>query len=202
MGGSLLSFGVGGEHDLDLDTEDTLLEEDVADTDVNEVLGGLTGLDHVTVAELHGLSTLAADLSGDLDFAALGLGLHDGAENSVASTANGDTVEQLEAEGLGLREGRESTEGDALGVQLDGTVAETETLLNDGGQLANAAALLSQNILGTSGADDHLSALGSLADLYSGISVVGELSGQKVVQLGVEQTVLNELRSLNQTYSR
>lgn len=195
VGGTLLSFGIGGEHDLDLDTEDTLLEEHVADADVDEVLGGLTGLDHVTVAELHGLGTLAAELSGYLDFATLGLGLHDDAEDSVAGTTNGNSVEQLETQRLSLSKSRETTEGHTLGVELDGAIGERETLLHHGGQLTNTTTLLSQDILGTSGANDHLCALGGLTDLNSSVSIVGELAAQEVVKLGVEETILNELHS-------
>ena len=44
-----LALGVGSTHDLDLDTENTLAEEDVAGSAVNEFFGGLTGVDHETV---------------------------------------------------------------------------------------------------------------------------------------------------------
>jgi len=47
--GAGLALGVGAAHDLDLDTKDTLAEEDVAGGGVNELLGGLTGVDHEAV---------------------------------------------------------------------------------------------------------------------------------------------------------
>jgi hypothetical protein len=47
--GTRLSFGVRTAHDLDLDTEDTLAEKNVTGSTVNEVLGGLTRVDHETV---------------------------------------------------------------------------------------------------------------------------------------------------------
>jgi len=47
--GTSLALGVGTAHDLDLDTENTLAEENVTSGVVNEVLGGLTGVDHETV---------------------------------------------------------------------------------------------------------------------------------------------------------
>lgn len=47
--GAGLALGVGTAHDLDLDTEDTLAKEDVAGSGVDELLGGLTGVDHETV---------------------------------------------------------------------------------------------------------------------------------------------------------
>lgn len=47
--GAGLALGVGAAHDLDLDTKDTLAEENVASGGVDELLGGLTGVDHETV---------------------------------------------------------------------------------------------------------------------------------------------------------
>jgi hypothetical protein len=47
--GTSLALGVGAAHDLNLDTEDTLAEENVTGSGVNELLGGLTGVDHETV---------------------------------------------------------------------------------------------------------------------------------------------------------
>ena len=44
-----LAFGVAAAHDLDFDTEDTLAEEDVAGCGVDEVFGGLTGVNHEAV---------------------------------------------------------------------------------------------------------------------------------------------------------
>lgn len=196
VGGSLLSFGVGGEHDADLDTDNTLLEEDVADADINEILGGLTSLDHVAITELHLLGTLAAELAGDLNFDTLGLRLHNDTQNTVAGTTNSNTVQQLETQGLSLGQSRETTEGNALSVQLDGAIREVETLLDDGSQLANAAALLTQNILGTGGTDDDLSALGGLTDLDTSETIVAQLALEEVVQLGVEETILDELYSV------
>lgn len=47
--GTGLALGVGAAHDLDLDTEDTLAEENVTGSAVDEVEGGLTGVDHEAV---------------------------------------------------------------------------------------------------------------------------------------------------------
>jgi len=55
---SVLSLGVVGLHDLYLDSHDSLLEEDVSDGDVDEVQLRLSGADHVSLLELHGLGSL------------------------------------------------------------------------------------------------------------------------------------------------
>ena len=56
-------------HDLDLDSEDTLAELDVADGNIDELELGLTGGDDVALLVLLGLCALATDLSGDDDLA-------------------------------------------------------------------------------------------------------------------------------------
>ena len=58
--GAGLALGVGTAHDLDLDTKDTLAEENVASSGVDELLGGLTGVNHETV-----LFSMLVDISCD-----------------------------------------------------------------------------------------------------------------------------------------
>ena len=62
---TVLASGVMRQLDLDLDTQHTLLELDVADSEVDVVVHGISGLDHVSIAELHRLGTGSAELSGD-----------------------------------------------------------------------------------------------------------------------------------------
>lgn len=73
------------QHDahFDLDTKDTLTKEDVADSVINEVTGGLTGVDHETVGELHRLSTGSTKLAGDNDLATFSPRLHDETKNTI-----------------------------------------------------------------------------------------------------------------------
>lgn len=44
-----LALGVGAAHDLNLDTKDTLAEENVTGSGVDELLSGVTGVDHESV---------------------------------------------------------------------------------------------------------------------------------------------------------
>ena len=76
--------------------------------------------------------------------------------------ADGETTKKLVAERLALSDGRENTVLDLLGVELEGVVRELEALLNERGELADAATLLTQNLLGVGGADDDLGRAGSL----------------------------------------
>ena len=53
---------------------------------VDELLSGLTGVDHETVGELHGLGTGSTELARDDNLATLGTRLHDETEDTIAST--------------------------------------------------------------------------------------------------------------------
>mmetsp|Transcript_15213 Transcript_15213/g.42884 ORF Transcript_15213/g.42884 Transcript_15213/m.42884 type:complete len:280 (-) Transcript_15213:156-995(-) len=190
---SHLSLGIVREHDGDSDSDNALSHENVTHGGVRVDLAGMSGLDHVAIAELHALGTLSAELSGDDDLATLGGGLHHEPDHTVARTSHGQPSQQLELEGFGLGLGAEAAVLHALGVQLDGAIGEFESLLHDGGQLADAASVLSQHALGAGGADDDLGSVRGGADLNSGVSVLGQFAIQQLVQFGVEDSISDKL---------
>jgi hypothetical protein len=196
LGWAGLALGVGAAHDLNLDTEDTLAEQDVAGSVVNEVLGGLTGVDHETVSELHALGTGGPELSGNNNLATLSARLHDEPQDTVASPSDGQTIEKLVSEGLALGDGGETTVLNLGGVEGDGVLGELESLLDERGELTDAATLLSKNLLGVCGADDDVGDSGGDADLDAGVALLGQLALEELVQLGVEDTVSDELSPL------
>mmetsp|Transcript_12834 Transcript_12834/g.23324 ORF Transcript_12834/g.23324 Transcript_12834/m.23324 type:complete len:327 (+) Transcript_12834:172-1152(+) len=181
------------KHNLNLNTEHTLLELDVAGGLVDVVVGGVTGGDHVSVLELHRLGTLGTQLTGNDDFATLGLVLHDEAENAVASAADGDALHKLVAKGLGLSHSAEPTVLYLLGVEGNGSLGHIETLLDKRGKLADAPALLADDVLRAGGLDDDLSAADRSSNLDTRVSILSQLAGEELVELGVEDTVLDEL---------
>eukprot|EP00976_Prorocentrum_cordatum_P072879 1180876-Prorocentrum_minimum.AAC.2 len=67
-----------------LDTQHTLTEHDVAHSAVDVLLLGGTGGDHVTIAELHRLGALSAQLAAHNNLATLSAVLHDETEHTVA----------------------------------------------------------------------------------------------------------------------
>ncbi len=71
---------------LNLDTQNTLPQEDVPDGVVDKVVGGLTRVDHETVGELHGLGTSGTQFTGYDDFTTLGAGVHDESEDTVTGS--------------------------------------------------------------------------------------------------------------------
>ena len=70
--------------------------------------------------------------------------------------ADRKTTKELVPQTLALSDSRETTVLDLLGVKLKGVVGELETFLHERSELANAATLLAQNLLGVGGADDNL----------------------------------------------
>ena len=100
-------MSVANSH-FNLDTKNTLTEHDVPDGVVNEVEGGLTGVNHEAVGELHGLGTGSTKLAGDDNLATLGTRLNNEAEDTIASPEiedEGSIVETL-AGGTYLRTAR------------------------------------------------------------------------------------------------
>lgn len=201
-GGAGLALGVGATHDLDLDTEHTLAEQDVTGGAVDKVLSGLTGVDHEAVGELHGLGTSSTELARNDDLATLGARLHDEAQDTVAGTTDGQTVKELVAEGLALGDGGQTAVLDLGGVKGHAVLGELEALLDQASQLANAATLLAEDLLSVGGADDDVGNGGGDADFDTGITLLSQLALEEFVQLGVEDTVGDELSPLGAVRER
>ena len=162
---------------------------------VDVIVAGISGVDHETVDELHGLGPLSSKLAGHDDLAALGSRLHDEAEDTVAGTSDGQATDELVPHALGLGDGAETAGGDLLGVELDRSLGEVEPLLDDGGELANPAALLSEHVLGAGGHDNDLGPGGRHTDLDTGVAILGQLTSEELVQLGLEHAVGDELEA-------
>jgi len=177
------------EHNLHLDAKDTLAKEHVADGPINVLPRRITGGDHVAIRELHALGTLTPDLARQHDLDTEGTALHDEADHAIASPTGGEASKKLVAEGLGLGDSAEATVEHLLSVQLNGSRREVETLLHDGSELANAAALLSQHVLGTGGTDDDLVAGRRLADFHTGVTILSQLTLEELVELSIEDPI-------------
>jgi hypothetical protein len=139
--------------------------------------------------ELHALGTSGPELSGNNNLATLGAGLHDESQDTVASPSDGQTIEKLVSEGLALGDGRETTVLDLRGVERNRVLGELEALLDERGELTDAATLLSENLLCVGGADDDVGDGGCDADLDAGVALLGQLALEELVQLSIEDTV-------------
>ena len=197
--GTHAASGVVREHDDDLETDDTRAHEHVLLGDILENDARVTSLDHVTVTEDLRVGTLGTSLTADRDLAATGARLHDETDDTVAGTTDGKTLEELVLERLALSHGTETTVGDTLDIESDLILVESETLLDDTGELTDALTVLAEDALGTSGADDDLSAGGSATDLNTSIAKIDELTSEELADLRVENTVCNKLSLLGAT---
>lgn len=191
--GAGLAIRVAAAHDLDLDTEHTLTEQDVTGGSVDELTSWLARVDHEAVSELHGLGAGSAKLAGDDNLATLGTALHDEAENAVAGTADGQTIQELVAQRLALGDSRETAVLNLGGIEGDGVLGELKALLDETGELADAAALLAKDLLGVGGANDDIGDSWSNADLDAGVALLSQLALEELVQLSVENAVGDEL---------
>lgn len=163
---------------------------------VNEVPGWLTGVDHETVSELHALGTSSTELSRDDNLATLSTALHDESENTIAGSSDSETVEELVSQGLALGDSGETTVLDLGGVEGNGVFWELESLLDERGELANAASLLSENFLGVGCPDDDIGDGRSNTDFDTRVSLLGQFTLEELVQLSVEHTISDELSPL------
>ena len=96
-----------------------LLQLDVTGSLVDVVSSSGTRRDHVSLVELHGLGTLTTHLTGNDDFATLGIVLHNITEDAVASAADGQHTEELSAEVLSVGNGAHGTVEDATQKHQD-----------------------------------------------------------------------------------
>jgi len=110
-----------------------------------------------------------------------------------------------------LRDGRETASLNLLGIELKSILGEFEPLLNESSELANTATLLSKDFLGMCGANDYLRLRGLDSclmgraertdlcarvrdtDIAARVTFFRELAGEKLVQLGTEDTICNKL---------
>jgi len=153
-------------------------------------------VDHETISELHGLGTSSAQLSGNNDLTTLSTALHDESENTIASSSDRKTVEEFVSEGLALSDGGETSVLYLGGVQGNAVLGELEALLDERGQLADAASLLTENFLGVGCADDDVGDGRGDSDFDSRVSFLSQFALEELVQFGVENTIGDELSPL------
>jgi hypothetical protein len=163
---------------------------------VDEVLCWLTRVDHETISELHALGTSSTQLSGNDNLATLSTTLHDESENSIACSADSQTVEELVSEGFALGDGRETSVLNLGSVERDGVLGELESLLDEGGELTDTSSLLAENFLGVGCADDDVGDGGRDSDFDTRVSLLSQLPLEEFVQFCVENTIGDELSPL------
>jgi hypothetical protein len=93
-----------------------------------------------------------------------------------------------------LCNGRETTVLDLGSVQRDRVFGEFEALLDEGGEFANATALLAEDFLGMGGADDDVGNGRGDADFNTRVALFSQFALEEFVQFSVEDTICGERR--------
>ena len=114
VGWSVGTGGVVWEHDLDLASHDSLLEEDVSGGDIQVVQLGLSSADHISLFEFHGLGSLLSHLSGDDDFASSSTTsiLHDSLDDGLSGHSDWDVGLELGLQVFDLSSSAQTSEVD------------------------------------------------------------------------------------------
>lgn len=136
-------------------------------------------------------------------------------EDTIARTANGKTIKKLVAEGLALSDGRETTRLNLGGIEGDRVRREAEAVGDEAGQLlvcqhrcqlnphvsehsylTDSSSLLTENLLGVRSANDDIGDGGGNTHFHAGVTFLSQLALEELVELGVEDTVGDELAAL------
>lgn len=176
---------------LHFNTNDTLSQENVSNSGVNVSFDWVTGMDHHTVNEFHALRSLSSDFTGNNDFATSRTLFHDESKDTVGGSSDSETSEKLVPKRLGLGNSGHTSVGDSLNVEIDLALFVAPSFVDDGGQFSNSSSFLAQNLTWSGGDDDDFAGLG-FSDDQARVSVFGELSGEKFVHFGFEETISDE----------
>ena len=196
--GTHLALRIRRLHDLNLDTNDTSLHFNVSVGLINEDVTWGTRRDHVTITELHGLGSLSSQLTRNNNLNTLSTVLHNESENTISSSSNWETVQELVSERLSLSGSRETSVVNSLGVELNRLIGETESSLDESGELSNSATLLTKDTSSSGGSDDDLSSNWGDSNLNTRVTILSEDAGQEFVQFSVENAILDVLLLLGE----
>mmetsp|Transcript_12637 Transcript_12637/g.40697 ORF Transcript_12637/g.40697 Transcript_12637/m.40697 type:complete len:267 (+) Transcript_12637:389-1189(+) len=181
------------QHDGHAYAEHALAQSNMPDAHVDVLALRLARLDHVAVRELHLLGARAANLATHGALHTFGAALHHEADDTIARAADRKATDEFEAQRLALRHCAKAAVGNLLCVQLHRILREVPALLHDRGELTDAAALLSKNILRAGRTDDHLGTHRRHADLDTRVAILSKLARQQLIQLRKEDAIRDEL---------
>ena len=156
--------GVLGKHDLYLNTHNTLLESNVSNGNIQEVELGLTGTDHISLLELHGLSSLLSELTGDDDLTTSSTFLYDVSNDRDGIHSDGDTLEELELNNFSLSRSAHTLLEDTGDLKVDGILGISESLLDEGSKFSDLKTILTEDFLDLSSLDSDFSLNGGNSD--------------------------------------
>ncbi|KAF3946076.1 hypothetical protein CMV_027619 [Castanea mollissima] len=152
---------------------------------VNIFIDWLTRRNHISILELHGLCTMCPKFFTNNHLTSLCPTFHNKSQYTIARPPNSKTSEKLVSERLSLSN---STKPSVVAV-----LWKLEPFLYHLGRLSDPSSLLTENVLCLCGSDDDLGSHRRNPNLDAGVTVLSELTGQYLVQLGVENSFSYEL---------
>lgn len=93
-----------------------------------------------------------------------------------------------------MSDGVETSVLDLLGVELQGSFGESESLLDQRGEFSDSSTLVTEDVLSVGGSDDDFGSGVGDSDLTARVSFLGELSSEELVEFSGKDTVSDELR--------
>lgn len=142
--------------DLNLHTDDTLLQWDVTDGTVDEVFTWFTRGKDDTFVILLCVGTLLSKLTSDTDFTATSTGAKSRSDGKHSGLADWYLILDLYFNGVGQDSGRETAGQDLVAVDSDSVQWETKALGYDGFDLVDVLMILAVNHLWCSNANCDL----------------------------------------------
>ena len=106
---------------------------------------------------------------------------------------------QLVTQGFSLGNSTETPCSDFLRIQLNSAFWKAKSLLHNRRQLADATTFLSEHVLRASCKDDDLSTCWRNTHLDATVTIFRQLACKKLIQLGFEDPILDELQSTYNT---
>ena len=181
------------KHDSDSDTDHSLLEPNVSDGLVDEHGSWVAGGDDVALLVLHDTGSLLSQLTGDDDFATVGLTVsHDGVDGPHGAESDGKSFEETGLEVLDLSGGGEASVLDWVDDDLQLALWESESLLEEHGDLVEFS-VADSSVVGSDDLwEDHGLHLGGL-DGDTTVSIAGQSLAQELVDFSVKDSVRDEL---------
>jgi hypothetical protein len=119
--------------------------------------------------------------------------LRKGEEEKVPS--NSQSSQKLVSQTLALSNGAQSTLLNLLSIKLDGSLTELESFLHKSSEFPNSTALVSEDFLSMSSADDDFGSCGRDSDFAARVTLLSEFAGEEFVEFSKEDSVGDELNS-------
>lgn len=188
--GALGVLGVVFLHDFDLDSHHSLLQHDVSHSDVKIVLLGISGRNHVTLFEFHGLGSLLGKLSRNDDLASLSLLLIDSlTDDRRNGNTDGDLSQEFELDGLGHSTGAETLLFESHDLDVDAVGLVSPSLLDKGLEFPDLALVVVKERLGVGDLEDDFGFGEGVGEVEAGVAAFLKGLVKERVQFGLEKSV-------------